>query len=838
MIKYTPLLTVMLLINLIFISTVTHALEDPQTPVRVGIATIASSPYSIILQKMGSGDGSIKQNIDTATKDYNPLVILTALPDSKSNFVRWEGNIHSSECYSSSLVIRVTLNAIKTCTAIFDAIPDLFTITGNIQDNQGHGIENVTVTTQTGVTTTTDAMGNYQLTDLISNEYVLTATKFGFNFTPTAISVTLANAATTAPTLLATEILIDNLPRFTSQSVTRAVLGETYRYDIIAMDPDPTERLTISTLEQPTWLTLTSTGNGTALLTGNPPNQPDNYFVSLQVQNIKGKKTTQSYVLLATPRRNTPPTFTSTPITQSIENTQYIDQITATDAESLPLTFTILSKPTWLNFQDNHDGTVTLSGTPQVVDRGNHEVSLQVMDTAGEYALQTFNITVNAPSYSLTINKVGNGTVSSNPAGIDCGTTCQAAYPSGTVLNLTATPDSGFTLGGFSDGCAQARLVIDNILNCKVIFTAIVIPSIEPPVTPPTTPSEPPTETPGTVTDNSNLCTNTKIINVSCNAQGNTLSDITIQATAMISNGIFAGTIDNQGWIANSTLLHTAKLNGGIVTGYITNLGSMNNFKFSGETLRGGNLGGQITVTGNGTLQDVTLAANTYINGGNLAGEIIGDADAPATVENMVIAAGSHLVNVVLGKNVTLGANVTVEKSTSLPILTDNTGVEWAFSIDNKGIRSRPAAKFAGGIATDARNYFKINTVTTEQSLQSRASIDVAVEDVGKIADILLVLGFEPPDNQGFFDGGVDTIYTSIDSLGNGLPVDLYAAVTTWMTQLTEPFKSNVLLQPRLFFNLWQGQFHRTGRYYLFLGYRLATGTIVYMPNPLIIQVN
>ncbi|MEZ5673142.1 MAG: hypothetical protein R3E08_12515 [Thiotrichaceae bacterium] len=66
---------------------------------------------------------------------------------------------------------------------------------------------------------------------------------------------------------------------------------------------------------------------------------------------------------------------------------------------------------------------------------------------------------------------------------------------------------------------------------------------------------------------------------------------------------------------------------------------------------------------------------------------------------------------------------------------------------------------------TDANNYLKINTVTLEQPIQVRASIDVATEDVEKIADILLVAGLQvPPDNQGFFDGGVDTIYTTRDT--------------------------------------------------------------------------
>lgn len=47
-------------------------------------------------------------------------------------------------------------------------------------------------------------------------------------------------------------------------------------------------------------------------------------------------------------------------------------------------------------------------------------------------------------TYPLSVFKSGNGTgtVSSSPAGINCGTTCSASYSSGTYVNLTATPNS------------------------------------------------------------------------------------------------------------------------------------------------------------------------------------------------------------------------------------------------------------------------------------------------------------------------------------------------------------------------------------------------------------
>ena len=60
-------------------------------------------------------------------------------------------------------------------------------------------------------------------------------------------------------------------------------------------------------------------------------------------------------------------------------------------------------------------------------------------------------------SFILTVNKAGTGrgTVTSNPPGIDCGTSstsCSANYTSGTTVTLTAAPTAGSTFTGWS-GC-------------------------------------------------------------------------------------------------------------------------------------------------------------------------------------------------------------------------------------------------------------------------------------------------------------------------------------------------------------------------------------------------
>jgi hypothetical protein len=56
---------------------------------------------------------------------------------------------------------------------------------------------------------------------------------------------------------------------------------------------------------------------------------------------------------------------------------------------------------------------------------------------------------------TLTVSKTGSGTVTSNPAGIDCGTTCAASFTAGGTVNLTAVAASGWVFSGWSGGgCA------------------------------------------------------------------------------------------------------------------------------------------------------------------------------------------------------------------------------------------------------------------------------------------------------------------------------------------------------------------------------------------------
>jgi Divergent InlB B-repeat domain len=59
-------------------------------------------------------------------------------------------------------------------------------------------------------------------------------------------------------------------------------------------------------------------------------------------------------------------------------------------------------------------------------------------------------------TFKLTVAKSGNGTVTSQPAGINCGTACNASFTSSAVVTLTATPAAGSIFSAWGGACSGA----------------------------------------------------------------------------------------------------------------------------------------------------------------------------------------------------------------------------------------------------------------------------------------------------------------------------------------------------------------------------------------------
>jgi hypothetical protein len=64
------------------------------------------------------------------------------------------------------------------------------------------------------------------------------------------------------------------------------------------------------------------------------------------------------------------------------------------------------------------------------------------------------NFSVVQSGLNVARTGTGSGAVTSSPAGINCGGTCQATFPPGTQITLSATPDGTSTFSGWSGACS------------------------------------------------------------------------------------------------------------------------------------------------------------------------------------------------------------------------------------------------------------------------------------------------------------------------------------------------------------------------------------------------
>jgi hypothetical protein len=327
-------------------------------------------------------------------------------------------------------------------------------------------------------------------------------------------------------------------------------------------------------------------------------------------------------------------------------------------------------------------------------------------------------------------------------------------------------------------------------------------------------------------------CSSRRVIVGVCGNSRRVLTDVTIGKKASLAGGKLAGTITNQGLLSNVIVQPGAVVSGGKLTGYIKNEGTLTNFEFVGASITGGILSGTIYNNSEvgGFFQDVQLAADTHIIGGIVTGDIKGDCEAQARLENVIIKSGSHLScviiengseqgdSVILAKGVTFGqgvqfANLVISSETAkLPPLNGAIAV----NVQSETVNSN--ALFAEGIAINGGSFEQNVTASLSDIVDIRGRIEVDAEHIGQIVNISVVIA--QPSSDGTLH------YSMLDASGNFIPWDEN------MGSLV-PLKTVETSAKPIEVQIYYGQFEKTGVLNFYLGYRLADGMVVYSPESL-----
>ena len=274
-------------------------------------------------------------------------------------------------------------------------------------------------------------------------------------------------------------------PTITSTAVTSATEDAAYSYTFTAGDVDVGDTLTLSAPTLPSWLSFDP---GTGILSGTPANgDVGDHSVVLRV-NDGTVDVDQSFTITVI-NTNTPPTITSTAVTNATEDAAYSYTFTAGDVDmGDTLTLSAPTLQSWLSFDP---GTGILSGTPTNSDVGDHSVVLRVNDGTVDVD-QSFTITVintNTPP-TITSTAVTSATEDSaysytfTAGDVDVGDTLTLSAPTLPIW-LSFDPATGILSGTPANGDVGDHSVIlrvnDGTVDVDQSFTITVANTNTPP---------------------------------------------------------------------------------------------------------------------------------------------------------------------------------------------------------------------------------------------------------------------------------------------------------------------------------------------------------------------
>jgi RHS repeat-associated protein len=186
---------------------------------------------------------------------------------------------------------------------------------------------------------------------------------------------------------------VNHPPAITSAPVTAAIVGQTFSYDVDAIDPDAGDVLTYSLTTAPAGMTIDA-ADGLIQWT---PAQSGSADVSVQVADAGGLMASQSFIITVT-AANRPPVITSAPVIGATPGRAYSYQLVASDPDGDALTYELIAAPAGAVL----DAVGALRWDRPVA--GSHPVTIRVSD-GQTYAEQQFTLTVTdaLPYLELTL---------------------------------------------------------------------------------------------------------------------------------------------------------------------------------------------------------------------------------------------------------------------------------------------------------------------------------------------------------------------------------------------------------------------------------------------------
>lgn len=103
---------------------------------------------------------------------------------------------------------------------------------------------------------------------------------------------------------------------------------------------------------------------------------------------------------------------------------------------------------------------------------GSYNFTVQVTDTFGGSDTANGSFTIaRAVTHTLSVSKAGSGTgtVTSSPAGINCGSDCSEAYAAGTSVTLSQSAAAGSTFAGWSGACSGTGSCVVSMTQARSV---------------------------------------------------------------------------------------------------------------------------------------------------------------------------------------------------------------------------------------------------------------------------------------------------------------------------------------------------------------------------------